>query len=92
MSFLTLLKQIFAAIDRTTINIFDLAHCTEMHKVGLLELMKNARRPITKVYLRQYDEPKGLMQFSYFSAEAHIKAIACINEETGADAVCKPPT
>ena len=56
---MTLLKQIFAAIDRTTINTFDLAHCTEMHKVGLLGLMKNARRPITKVYLRQHDEPQG---------------------------------
>ena len=33
--FFELLKQIFAAIDRTTINTFDLAHCTEMHKVGL---------------------------------------------------------
>ena len=53
-----------------------------MHKVGLLGLMKNARPPITKVYLRQHDEPKGLMQFSYFSAEAHIKAIACINDES----------
>ena len=79
--FFDLLKRIFAAIDQTTINIFDLAHWTEMHKVGLLGLMKNARRPITKVYVRQYDQPKGIMQFSYFSAEAHIKAIACINDE-----------
>ena len=80
--FFTLLKQIFDVIDRTTINTFDLGPWTEMHKVGLLGLMKNARPPITKVYLQQYDAYKGLMQFSYFSAKAHMEAIACINEET----------
>ena len=79
--FFALLKRIFAAIDRTTINTFDLGPWTEMHKVALLGLMKSARPPITKVYLRQQDEHKGLMQFSYFSAEPHIEAIACINEQ-----------
>ena len=52
-----------------------------MHKVGLLGLMKHACPPVTKVYLRQHDEPKSLMQFSYFSAEPEIKAAACINEQ-----------
>ena len=80
--FFELLIQIFMAIDRTTINTFELRHCTEMHKVGLLGLMKHACPPVTKVYLRQHDEPKGLMQFSYFSAEPQIGAIACINERT----------
>ena len=80
--FFALLKRIFAAIDRTTINTFDLGPWTEMHKVGLLGLMKNARPPITKVYLRQHDEHKGLMQFSYFSAKPSIEAVARVSEET----------
>ena len=40
--FFELLTRIFAAIDRTTINTFELRHCTEMQRVGLLGLMKHA--------------------------------------------------
>ena len=80
--FFDLLQQIFACIDCTTINSFDLAHCTEKLKVGLLNLMKKDRRPVTKVYLRQFDAAKGLMQFSYFSPDQDIRVIPYINDRT----------
>lgn len=79
--FFALLKRIFAAIDQTTIETFDLGPWTEMHRVGLLGLMKNARPATTKIHLRQYDEHKGLMRFSYFSASPEIEVVARVNGE-----------
>ena len=61
-----------------------------MHKVGLLGLMKNARPAVTKVYLRQHDEHKGLMQFSYFSAKPDIEVVARVNRRGCAASLCEP--
>ena len=79
--FMGLLEKIFAGIESKTINTFDLAYCTEGHKVGLLGLMKEGRRPVTKAYLRQYDEAKGLLQLSYYSPHPDLKASAYVNEK-----------
>ena len=78
--FFGLLEHIFAKIDCATINTYNLVNYDERHKVGLLGLMKKARRPVTSVYVRQYDSAKGLMQFSYYSADPHIKAEARVND------------
>ena len=77
--FIGLLNEIFARIDGSTINDYDLVKYDERHKVGLLSLMKKTRVPVTTVYVRQYDSGKRLMQLSYYSADVHNKAEAQIN-------------
>lgn len=76
--FFALLEQIFARIDCATINSYTME---EKHKVGLLALMKSACRPVTTVYLRQYDAAKQLVQLSYYSADPHNSATVEINDE-----------
>ncbi len=77
--FFSLLEQIFAKIDCATINTYNIE---EMHKVGLLASMKAARRPVTTVYLRQYDEAKQLVQLSYYSGAAHNAATVQVNDQS----------
>ena len=79
--FFELLINIFAAMDVTTVEEFELGPWTEIHKVGLLALMKNVRPRLTKVFLRQYDHHKGLMQFSYLSANPNIEVVGEVNRE-----------
>jgi len=75
--FFGLLKEIFVRIDRATIDMLD---CSEEHKVGLLSLMKNARRPVTSVYVRQHDLAKELIQFSYYSPDPQNNAAVCVDD------------
>jgi hypothetical protein len=75
--FFGLLKEIFARIDCATI---DTLNCSEEHKVGLLSLMKNARRPATSVYVRQHDLAKELIQFSYYSPDPQNNAAVCVDD------------
>jgi glycosyltransferase involved in cell wall biosynthesis len=75
--FFGLLEQIFAKIDSATINTYDVE---EKHKVGLLNLTKRARRPVTTIYVRQYDEAKQLVQFSYYSSDPHNSATVEVND------------
>ena len=65
--FLSLIRAVFGYIDVRTINGFELAGCTEEHKVSLLAMFKDQRRESTAVYLQQIDRASGRMQFSYFS-------------------------
>ena len=65
--FLNLVSNILSHIDAEVIENFDLAGCTEEHKVALLALYKNQRRSSTAVYLEKIDSTAGLAQFSYFS-------------------------
>lgn len=76
--FFALLEQIFAKIDCATINTYNVE---EKHKVGLLALMKQAHRPVTTAYLRQYDEAKQLVQLSYYSGDPHNSAAAQVNDK-----------
>ncbi len=62
-----LLDKIFAHIDIDVINTFELAGCTEEHKVALLALYKSKRRDSTAIYVREVDSAAGLVQFSYYS-------------------------
>ena len=78
--FFKLLEELFALIDCATINTFNLAHCHEEHKVGLLDLGKRARRPVTSVYVRQYDAAKNLMQLSFFSSDPENQIVARVND------------
>lgn len=63
--FLNLLQEAFAYIDADTIESFNLAGCTEEHKVALLALYKGKRRDVTSVYVEQVDSVAALVQFSY---------------------------
>lgn len=65
--FVSLLCRIMEYIDIETISEFELAGCTEEHKVALLAMYKDQRRESTAVYLQQIDQASGQMQFSYFS-------------------------
>lgn len=65
--FIDLLSNIFSYIDIETILKFELAGCTEEHRVALLGLYKSMRVPSTAVYLQQIDHASGQMQFSYLS-------------------------
>ena len=64
-TFLRLLEEVFAHIDADTIAAFNLAGCTEEHKVALLALYKGQRRAETSVYVQQIDSRAGMAQFSY---------------------------
>ena len=75
--FFGLLQQIFAKIDCATINTYNV---DEKHKVGLLSLTKHARRPVTTVYVRQFDQAKQLVQFSYYSGDSHNSATVEVND------------
>ncbi|MDK3159661.1 CDP-glycerol glycerophosphotransferase family protein [Kamptonema cortianum] len=66
-SFFRLNKKVISYIDTETINNFELAGCTEEHKVALLAIHKGARRKKHAVYLEQVDTPAGLAQFSYLT-------------------------
>lgn len=79
--FLGLLQRLFDGIDHATINTFDLAKCSEEHKVALLGLFKSAKRPVTAVYVRAYDQAKELLQVSFFSADPNPKAVAYVDEK-----------
>lgn len=68
-TFKGLLERIFSFIETEVISAFDLAGCTEEHKVALLGLYKGQRRESTAVYVRQYDPISGFVQFSYFTGE-----------------------
>lgn len=70
--FLDLLRDVFSYIDAEVIENFNLAGCTEEHKVALLALYKGQRRSSTAVYLEQIDAIAGLAQFSYFSGGEDI--------------------
>lgn len=65
--FLDLVEEVFAYIDPAVIENFDLAGCTEEHKVALLAIYKNQRRSSTAVYINQIDQDAGIAQFSSFS-------------------------
>ena len=80
--FFGLLEDIFARIDCATINTYNLVDFDERHRVGLFNLMKKTRRPVTSVCVRQYDSAKQLMQFSYYSADPQIRAEARVNDRT----------
>lgn len=65
--FLDLVRDVFSYIDVEIIENFNIAGCTEEHKVALLALYKGQRRSSTAVYLEQIDAAAGMTQFSYFS-------------------------
>lgn len=65
--FLELVRVLFSYIDAETIENFNLAGCTEEHKVALLSLYKGQRRSSTAVYVEQIDAAAGMTQFSYLS-------------------------
>lgn len=65
--FTFLIQAVLKSINVQTINNFELAGCTEEHKVALLAMYKDQRRESTAVYLQQIDQASGQMQFSYFS-------------------------
>lgn len=65
--FINLVREVFSYIDAEIIENFNLAGCTEEHKVALLALYKNQRRSSTAVYLEKIDTASGQAQFSYFS-------------------------
>ncbi len=77
--FLELLKSLFTHISAATIDTFELGKCHERHKVGMLNLMKQARRPVTTVYARSYDAAARLMELSYSSPDLENHATAHIN-------------
>jgi glycosyltransferase involved in cell wall biosynthesis len=79
--FFGLLQALFDGIDRTTLNTFELAKCSEEHKVALLGLFKSAKRPVTVVYSRAYDEAKELLQVSYLSTDPKPNAVAYVDEK-----------
>lgn len=62
--FLKLLETAFDYIDAETIETFNLAGCTEEHKVALLACYKSQRRSSTTVYLQRMDRQASMMQFS----------------------------
>ncbi len=70
--FLHLLFEIFRYVDCSTINNFSLAGCYEAHKVGILNLLKGARRPLTRVYVKEYDHRKQLVRLLYHSPEQDV--------------------
>lgn len=65
--FLELTREIFAYIDADVIVDFNLAGCSEEHRVALLALYKAMRREKHSIYLEQIDTGGGLAQFSYFT-------------------------
>lgn len=65
--FLELVRDVFSYIDSEVIENFNLAGCTEEHKVALLALYKDQRRSSTAVYIEKIDAANGIAQFSYFS-------------------------
>jgi glycosyltransferase involved in cell wall biosynthesis len=67
LTYLALLNEIFTYIDAETIKKFDLARCTEEHKVGLLARYKGQQRKSTRVYAQSYDATTGHASFSYFT-------------------------
>ena len=75
--FFGLLQQIFGKLACATINTYNV---DEKHKVGLLNLTKQARRPVTTVYVRQYDQAKQLVQFSYYTGDSHNSATVEVND------------
>ena len=77
--FVALLKEIFCHIETATIETFELAKCTEEHRVGLLALLKNAERAVTTLYVRDFDADEELVQFSYCSHDAKPHVTARVN-------------
>lgn len=78
--FVELTRETLSHIDADTIADFNLAGCTEEHKVALLALYKGARREKHTVYLEQVDGAAGLVQFSYFTGgEDHFTIDAEVN-------------
>lgn len=66
--FKDLLRQILDYISCNTIDTFELAGCTEEHRVGLYAMYKGKARPVQRIYLRQIDAAKSLVQFAYLDA------------------------
>lgn len=62
-----LINEIFTYIDSKTIGSFNLAGCTEEHKVALLAMYKDEKRETQAIYLEQLDNKSSTMQFSYFT-------------------------
>lgn len=67
MEFLRLVREVFQYIDAKVIEDFELAGCTEEHKVALLSIFKQQRRKSTAVYVQNFDFASGIAQFSYFT-------------------------
>ncbi|WP_207101570.1 bifunctional glycosyltransferase/CDP-glycerol:glycerophosphate glycerophosphotransferase [Paracoccus shandongensis] len=65
--FLRLMREVFTYIDADVIKSFELAGCTEEHRVALLSLFKDQRRDSTAIYVEKNDSAAGIMQFSYFT-------------------------
>ena len=61
-----LMHEIFTYIDVNTITGFNLAGCTEEHKVALMGLYKGERRKKHSIYVEQLDSKTSMAQFSYF--------------------------
>ncbi|EKE44822.1 putative glycosyl transferase [Oceaniovalibus guishaninsula JLT2003] len=61
--FLRLVRAVMDRIDVSVIETFDLAGCTEEHKVALLALYKGRRRGSPAVYVTQFDRQTGAFQF-----------------------------
>ncbi|MFP1643668.1 CDP-glycerol glycerophosphotransferase family protein [Pontitalea aquivivens] len=66
--FKALLRQILDHISCDTIDTFELAGCTEEHRVGLYAMYKGKARPVQRIYLRQVDPAKSMVQFAYLDA------------------------
>lgn len=76
------LRDIFAAVDVDTIRDFNLAGCSEEHKVALLAIYKSARQPVQRVYLRDHDPAKGLFRFTAYTGGDDGLTLAAVVDGT----------
>lgn len=68
--FLSLLEEIFAYIDSSTIRSFNLAGAWLFHKMGILNLFGKEPFDFQHIYLTAFDESRRLLMLRYFTIQS----------------------
>lgn len=73
--FKALLHEAFEHISCDTINEFELAGCTEEYKVAILGHYKSTTRVAQRVYVKDLDEVKSLVQLAHYDVPGYERDI-----------------
>ena len=76
--FLDLMAQAMDFIETDTVLRFALAGVTEEIRIGLLARFKNTTRAAMRVYIRDFDTAKSLVQLAYVDAPGQIRPVTVL--------------
>lgn len=80
--FLDLMAQAMDFIETDTVLRFALAGVTEEIRIGLLARFKNTTRAAMRVYIRDFDTAKSLVQLAYVDAPGQIRPVTVLVNST----------